>query len=88
MTNAARHGGGRNLWIRIERRDGGIDLHARDDGRGTSDLKWGNGLSGIGERFAEHAGLVEFNPGPGGGFEIHGFMPRRAVLKALELGYA
>jgi signal transduction histidine kinase len=76
MTNAARHGGGRNLWIRIERRDEGIDLHARDDGRGTSDLKWGNGLSGMRERFEEHAGRVEFNPGPGRGFEVHGFMPR------------
>ena len=76
MTNAARHGGARNLWIRIERRDEGIDLHARDDGRGTSDLKWGNGLSGMRERFEEHAGRVEFNPGPGRGFEIHGFMPR------------
>jgi len=76
MTNAARHGGAKNLWIRIERRDEGIDLHARDDGRGTSDLKWGNGLSGMRERFEEHAGRVEFDPGAGRGFEIHGFMPR------------
>lgn len=76
MTNAARHGGARNLWIRIERRDEGIDLHARDDGRGTTDLKWGNGLSGMRERFEEHAGRVDVNPGAGRGFEIHGFMPR------------
>ena len=76
ITNAARHGGARNLWIRIERRDEGIDLHARDDGQGTTDLKWGNGLSGMRERFEEHGGRVEFNPGAGRGFEIHGFMPR------------
>ena len=76
ITNAVRHAGARNLWIRIERRDEGIDLHARDDGRGVADLKWGNGLSGMRERFEEHAGRVEFNPGDGRGFEIHGFMPR------------
>lgn len=76
ITNASRHGGARNLWIRIERRDDGVGLHARDDGRGAADLKWGNGLSGMRERFAEHAGRVEFTAGEGEGFEVHGFMPR------------
>jgi signal transduction histidine kinase len=79
ITNAARHAGARNLWVRIERNDEGIDLHARDDGRGVADLKWGNGLSGMRERFEEHAGRVEFNPGDGRGFEIHGFMPRPGI---------
>ncbi len=79
VTNTARHADARNLWIRIERRDEGIDLHARDDGRGVADLKWGNGLSGMRERFEEHAGRVEFNPGDGRGFEIHGFMPRPEI---------
>jgi signal transduction histidine kinase len=76
ITNASRHGAARNLWIRIERRDQGIDLHARDDGRGAADLKWGNGLSGMRERFEEQAGHVTFTPGPGRGFEVRGFMPR------------
>ena len=76
ITNALRHGGARNLWIRLERRPEGIDLHARDDGRGAAELKWGNGLTGMRERFEEFAGRVEFTPGPGRGFEVHGFMPR------------
>jgi signal transduction histidine kinase len=76
ITNARRHGGARNLWIRLERQPEGIDLHARDDGRGAAELKWGNGLTGMRERFEEFAGRVEFTPGPGRGFEVHGFMPR------------
>jgi signal transduction histidine kinase len=75
-TNATRHAAARHLWIRITQGSDGITLHARDDGRGAADLKWGNGLSGMRERFAEYDGRVEFTPGAGRGFEIHGFMPR------------
>jgi signal transduction histidine kinase len=76
ITNARRHGGARNLWIRLDRRPEGIDLHARDDGRGAAELTVGHGLTGMRERFEEFAGRVEFTPGPGRGFEVHGFMPR------------
>jgi signal transduction histidine kinase len=76
ITNAARHAAARNLWIRIERRRDGIALHARDDGRGAVAVTWGNGLTGMRERFEEHAGRVEVMSQPGGGFEVHGFMPR------------
>lgn len=76
ITNAARHAAARNLWIRIEPTPAGIDLHARDDGRGTAQVKWGNGLRGMRERFEEFAGRVEFSSGEGRGFEVHGFMPR------------
>ena len=76
ITNAARHAAARNLWIVIESRPDGIALHARDDGRGSDGVTWGNGLRGMRERFAEHAGRVEFSSRPGNGFEVHGFMPR------------
>lgn len=76
VTNAARHGGARNLWIRIAQRADGIDLYARDDGRGATELQWGHGLRGMRERFEEFSGRVDVTPGPGRGFEVHGFMPR------------
>jgi signal transduction histidine kinase len=76
ITNAARHAAAPNLWIVIESRADGIALHARDDGRGSAAVTWGNGLRGMRERFAEHAGRVEFASAPGRGFEVHGFMPR------------
>jgi signal transduction histidine kinase len=76
ITNAARHAAAKNLWIVIETRPDGIALHARDDGRGTAAVTSGNGLTGMRERFAEHAGRVEFASQPGRGFEVHGFLPR------------
>ncbi len=80
ITNATRHGGARNLWIRIEPRPDGIGLHARDDGRGATDVKWGNGLTGMRERFDEFSGRLDITPGAGRGFEVHGFMPRPGTV--------
>jgi signal transduction histidine kinase len=76
ITNASRHAAARNLWIRLANTRDGIALHARDDGRGTALLTWGNGLKGMRERFEEYAGRVEFTSSEGHGFEVHGFMPR------------
>ena len=76
ITNASRHAAARNLWITIGQHADGIDLHARDDGRGASTVEWGNGLRGMRERFEEYAGRVEFSGGAGRGFEVRGFMPR------------
>jgi len=76
ITNTARHAAARNLWITIEQRADGIDLHARDDGRGSPDVRWGNGLRGMRERFEEYAGRIEFQSVAGQGFEVRGFMPR------------
>jgi signal transduction histidine kinase len=76
ITNASRHAAARNLWIRIEPTAAGIDLRARDDGRGTAQVTWGNGLRGMRERFEEFAGRFEVTSAAGRGFEVHGFMPR------------
>lgn len=76
ITNSARHASAQNLWIAIVQRPDGIDLRARDDGRGASDVRWGNGLRGMRERFEEYAGRVEFRSAAGQGFEVRGFMPR------------
>jgi signal transduction histidine kinase len=75
VTNAARHAGAANLWIALDRRPGGIALHARDDGRGVDPLELGHGLRGMRERLREHAGDVEFASRPGGGFEVRGWLP-------------
>jgi signal transduction histidine kinase len=76
ITNTARHAAAQNLWITIVQRPDGIDLHARDDGRGSPDVRWGNGLRGMRERFEEYAGRIEFQSIAGQGFEVRGFMPR------------
>jgi signal transduction histidine kinase len=76
ITNCTRHAAAQNLWIRIARTDRGIALDARDDGRGVDTVSWGNGLTGMRERFEELAGRVEVASGAGGGFEVHAFVPR------------
>jgi signal transduction histidine kinase len=76
ITNTARHASARNLWITIAQRPDGVDLRAKDDGRGSPEVRWGNGLRGMRERFEEYAGSVDFTSAAGKGFEVHGFMPR------------
>ena len=80
ITNASRHADAQNLWIEIEQRREGVDLRARDDGRGVARLTCGNGLRGMRERFEEYAGTIEFRSATGEGFEVHGFMPRPEVI--------
>jgi signal transduction histidine kinase len=76
ITNTARHASARNLWITIAQRSEGVDLHARDDGKGADTLTWGNGLRGMRERFEEYAGRIEVESSRGRGFEVRAFMPR------------
>jgi signal transduction histidine kinase len=75
ITNTVRHARARNLWITIERREGGLELVARDDGRGASTVVQGHGLTGMRERFEDCAGRVTFTTHPGKGFEVRGFIP-------------
>lgn len=76
ITNAGRHAHARNLWITIEKRDEGIALTARDDGRGVDTVRSGNGLRGMRERFEELSGRVDFSSRPGAGFEVQAFVPK------------
>ncbi len=78
MTNAVRHAGARNLWITVADGADGVRVHARDDGRGAGAFTWGNGLRGMRERFEALAGRVDVETSAGGGFEVHGVMPRSA----------
>jgi signal transduction histidine kinase len=80
VTNATRHGEAANLWIRIASQPGGIELHARDDGRGASEVKWGHGLTGMRERFRELSGWIDVSAGTGPGFEVRGFMPGPGII--------
>lgn len=62
VTNAIRHAEAENLWIDIGRTGRGeILLTARDDGRGASVLRLGNGLTGVRERIAQLDGEVSFD---------------------------
>ena len=85
ITNTVRHASARTLWIAIERQSDGIALTARDDGRGSDLVAWGNGLRGMSERFEELGGRVEFSSAAGRGFEVRAFGPSDdSVPRGLE----
>jgi signal transduction histidine kinase len=73
LTNTARHACARNLWIQLEATGDGIMVNARDDGRGTNLVAFGNGLRGMRERFQAHGGRVEVQSSAG--FEVRAFLP-------------
>lgn len=75
ITNAVKHAGAENLWLTFTRTDAGIALKARDDGRGASKLKAGNGLVGMSERLRQVGGRLAFSSQPGRGFEIEAWFP-------------
>jgi len=76
ITNTMRHAAARNLWITLERREDGLVLTARDDGRGVDAVACGNGLRGMRERLEGLSGRVEFSSSPGGGFQVQAFVPK------------
>lgn len=79
ITNAVRHAGADNLWIRACERDGRILVEARDDGHGVRDaIVPGNGLRGMHERLAQQGGALEYGATPGGGFRLSLWLPASA----------
>ena len=76
VTNARRHAKAHNLWLTITSDAVGIAVHGRDDGRGAAMVSYGHGLTGMRERFEALSGRLELTTTIGGGFEVHGSMPR------------
>jgi signal transduction histidine kinase len=68
VTNVVRHAEATTLDLHYRLRGDGIQLKARDDGRGTETPVAGNGLRGMRERLAAYGGDVEIETRVGGGF--------------------
>ena len=75
VTNAVRHSGARNLWLRLSSSDHTLDVDARDDGAGTDSIEFGNGLRGIRERVEQVHGSFEVSSMRGRGFSVHIALP-------------
>jgi len=78
VTNAVRHSGARNLWLRLSTSDHALDVDARDDGAGTDHIELGNGLRGIRERVEQVNGTLEVSSMRGRGFSVHITLPGSA----------
>ena len=75
VTNTIKHAGAENLWISMERRNGQVELHARDDGRGASSVVPGNGLEGMRERMTALGGDLVLETSAGEGFRVRAMLP-------------
>ena len=75
LTNAVRHAGARNLWLELVQGPDGLELHARDDGRGVGTVEAGNGLNGMRERLEALGGRLAVESAPGRGFEVTAWLP-------------
>lgn len=79
VTNAAKHGGAENLWIDLRPAGDGIEVRARDDGRGAGEVKPGQGLTGMRRRLEELGGRLKVAGEPGVGFRVEAWVPLRGA---------
>ncbi|WMJ68296.1 sensor histidine kinase [Stenotrophomonas sp. 24(2023)] len=88
ITNAVRHAGARNLWIRVHRGEGQVVVDAHDDGQGSDGLTIGNGLRGMRERLQQCGGQLQIDTRPGEGFRLRAAVPVSglAVLSPIPEG--
>jgi len=77
VTNSARHGGADNLWIAFRRTADGLEVRARDDGRGAGTIAPGKGLTGMRQRFETLGGRLTVASEPGRGFRLEAWIPSR-----------
>ncbi len=75
ITNSARHGAAENIWIVLRRNGDRIELDVRDDGRGSGEVRFGNGLSGMRERIEALGGALQPEAAVGRGFALHAWIP-------------
>ncbi len=78
LTNAARHGAARQVWITIGADQDAICVTVEDDGIGisVSQESGGMGLKGMRERLAALEGRLSLEPRPGGGTRLTAVIPR------------
>ena len=80
ITNTVRHAGAHNLWLRFERTDANeLAIHAHDDGRGSGELRHGNGLTGMRERLDQIGGRLNITTARDQGFALDAWLPLEAT---------
>jgi signal transduction histidine kinase len=80
ITNALKHSEARNLWIEIFKVDDGVEVRARDDGRGAESVQAGKGLSGMRKRLEQVGGRLDIESRPKDGFTIQARVPMSGAI--------
>jgi signal transduction histidine kinase len=76
LTNAARHSGAQNVWLKLTREADGVQLVVEDDGRIRGTLTPGHGLTGMRERIAALGGELSTESALEGGLRLRARLPR------------
>lgn len=79
ITNTVKHAKAQNLWITLTASGEGIEISARDDGRGVSKVHMGNGLKGMTERLHQFGGRIVCESAKGRGFSVRAWVPLEAA---------
>jgi signal transduction histidine kinase len=80
ITNTLKHSDAQNLWLEVYQVDGGVEVRARDDGRGTASVEAGNGISGMRRRLERIGGSLRVESAVGNGFSVNAWMPFGGAL--------
>jgi two-component system sensor histidine kinase UhpB len=84
LTNAARHGAAKRVWIAITAMDAVIRVTVEDDGVGfVTQSGGGMGLKGMRERLSALNGELRLGVRPGGGTRLEAMIPRAGVSEAV-----
>ena len=75
LTNAARHAGAEQVWLRIDGEEGGLRIDIHDDGQCAPHLREGNGIAGMRERLATLGGALELGRTGRGGLRLQARLP-------------
>lgn len=75
ITNSIKHAEADNIYLSLEKTETGIQIHAKDDGKGSKDIQPGNGLTGMQERLEHIGGKLELRSQPGQGFSLNAYVP-------------
>ncbi|HEX6781740.1 MAG TPA: sensor histidine kinase [Solirubrobacterales bacterium] len=75
LTNVARYAGAELATVRVERRDGTLEVEVSDDGAGGADPDAGSGLRGLADRVAALDGSFAVRSEPGEGTTVEARIP-------------
>ena len=85
LTNALRHAGpAARATVRLDYRDGALEIEVADDGLGSTALNDspGHGIAGMRERAAGLGGTLSATAVSGGGFRVRAVLPTRAEVSS------
>ena len=75
LTNVAKYARAAQSWVRVECRDGHLDVEVGDDGVGGANLGAGSGLQGVRDRIAAVNGTLDIESRPAAGTIVRARLP-------------